>query len=87
MHCYVKLNLALFKSFASAGHTYEEFVLLFFSPLSITVSAQDIIRLGLSEKMNKDFKVSKFHERILLKYVLFSTFDKQKLGLIFLFQS
>ena len=32
MHYYVKLDLILFKSFTSAGHTYEELV-LFFSTL------------------------------------------------------
>ena len=32
---YVKLDLVLFKSFTSAGHMYEELVLLFFSTLSI----------------------------------------------------
>ena len=42
------VDLVLFKSFASAGHTYEKFVLSFFSTLSITVYVQDIIRLDLS---------------------------------------
>ena len=34
MHYNVKLDLVLFKSFTSAGHTYEELV-LFFSSLSM----------------------------------------------------
>ena len=63
MHYYVKLDLVLFKSFKSAGHTYEEFALLFFSTLSITVYVQNIIWLDLSEKMTKDFKVLKFLEK------------------------
>ena len=42
------VDLVLFKSFTSAGHTYEEFVLLFLSTLSITVYVQVIIRLDLS---------------------------------------
>ena len=68
MHSYVKLDLALFKRFTSAVHTYEEFFLLLSSTLSnITVYVQDIIRLDLSEKMIKDFKVSKFHRKTLLK--------------------
>ena len=29
MHYYVKLDLVLFKSFTTAGHTYEELVLFF----------------------------------------------------------
>ena len=33
----------------------------------ISVCVQDIIRLDLSEKMIKDFKVSKFHRKTLLK--------------------
>ena len=63
----MKLDLVLFKRFTSAGHTYEDLVLLFFSTLSITVYVQDIIRLELSDKITKDFKVSKFHGKTLLK--------------------
>ena len=63
----MKLDLVLFKRFTSAAHTYEDLVLLFFSTLSITAYVQDIIRLELSDKMTKDFKVSKFHGKTLLK--------------------
>ena len=73
MHYYVKLDLVLFKSFKSAGHTYEEFALLFFSTLSITVYVQNIIWLDLSEKMTKDFKVLKFLEK--------SSYNKSHLAL------
>ena len=64
---YYYFYLVLFKSFTSTDHTYEEFLFLFFSTLPITLFVQDIIRLYLSEKITKNFEVSKLHGKTLLK--------------------